>query len=53
MSDTFHCRGIQGFREAGAFKGRGVAWEILALLEPPDKRASLVLPDSWRMYICW
>lgn len=53
ISGSFHFRGIQGSQAAGAFKGRGVAWEILALLDQPGKRASLVLPDSWRMQICW
>lgn len=53
MAGAFHCRGIQGFREAGVFKGSGVAWEILALLDQSGERASLVLPDSWRMRISW
>lgn len=53
MPGALHCRGIQGFQEAGVFKGRGVAWEILALLDQSGERASLVLPDSWRMRISW
>lgn len=53
MAGALHCRGIQGFQEAGAFKGRGVAREIPALLDRSGERASLVLPDSWRMRISW
>lgn len=56
ISASFYCREIQGFQEAGAFKERGVVWEILALLDQMDqlgKKASLALQDMWRTQICW
>ncbi|TWW78768.1 hypothetical protein D4764_11G0008890 [Takifugu flavidus] len=48
--------GIQEFPEGGAFKGRGVAWEIPALSARWDQtgeRANPVLRDNWRMPVCW